>query len=210
MASEPDYGAVFIRLGEIAGGNRDKSAIGDLELTMELNHDSLNVENRESLGLTRQSHLPPCPMRNDLHRGHGLRPSARRGDRPPVLIGRKRGHTYPRSPAGAAASRASMLAISGRRPHSCGSRRRGRFECRPGRAGSERQIHRSRDPGHNVLRWDRFRHGASGSSPATGDFCEACFRWQRDRPKRATASWMMRASIRSGWAKAMRKPTGPP
>jgi len=31
MASEPDYGAVFIRLGEIAGGNRDKSAIGDLE-----------------------------------------------------------------------------------------------------------------------------------------------------------------------------------
>src|ERR1700704_4225139 len=26
----------------------------------------------------------------------------------------------------------------------------------------------------------------------------------------ATASWTMRASIRSGWAKAMRKPTGPP
>src|ERR1700693_3018890 len=30
----------------------------------------LNVENRESLGLIRQSHLQLCPMRNDLHRGH--------------------------------------------------------------------------------------------------------------------------------------------
>ena len=49
--------------------------------------------------------------------------------------GRTRARTCPRSPAGAAASRASMPAISGRRPRLCDSRRRGRFECRPGRAG---------------------------------------------------------------------------
>jgi hypothetical protein len=42
-------------------------SIGDLELTMELNHVPLNVENRESLGLMQQSHLQPCPTQNDPH-----------------------------------------------------------------------------------------------------------------------------------------------
>ena len=32
-----DSGAIFIRLGDVVGANRDQPAIADLELTMELN-----------------------------------------------------------------------------------------------------------------------------------------------------------------------------
>src|SRR5579863_1409999 len=65
---------------------------------------------------------------------------------------------------------ASTPATSGRHRRLCGSRRRGRFEYPPGRAGLEKQIHRPRDPGHSVPRWDRSRHGASASWPATTDW----------------------------------------
>src|SRR5437764_10833779 len=37
-------------------------------------------------------------------------------------------------------------------------------------------------------RSDRCRHGASALSAATGDWCEACFRGSRDRPKRPAAA----------------------
>src|SRR6266516_4383285 len=96
---------------------------------------TLNVKNRQSLGPMRRSHLQPCPRRNDRRRERELERSARPGDRLPAPRGRTRGHTSPRSPAGAAAARASRLAISGSRPHWFDSRRTDRFEYLPGQAG---------------------------------------------------------------------------
>src|SRR5437762_2662897 len=55
----------------------------------------------------------------------GARLWARRGDRPRVLKARRTGRTSPRGPGAEAAARASRPATWGRRPRSCGSRRRG-------------------------------------------------------------------------------------
>jgi hypothetical protein len=83
------------------------------------------------------------------------------------------------------------------------------------------RFHRSRDPGRSVRRWDRFRHAASAWSRARFVRSALSFAARSARKARrvfqfgprpslcATASWTMRDSIRSGWAKAMRNPTGP-
>src|ERR1700676_4100152 len=65
----------------------------------------------------RRSHLQRCPVRNDRHRERELQPSERRAGSVPARRDRMKDHTYPRSPAVAAASRASRLAISGGRLH---------------------------------------------------------------------------------------------
>ena len=128
------------------------------------------------------------------------------GDKLPAPRGRTRGRAYPRSPADAAASRASMPAISGMHPHWFGNRKTGRFECPPGPADSGMQTRPSKNRGCSDPRSDRCRLGVSASSTRKGDLYGVCFRWRRDRPKRrgfqfaprpslcATASWTTRAS----------------
>src|ERR1039458_8663277 len=95
----------------------------------------LDVKNRQNRGQMRRSHLQPCPMRNDRHRERELVRSAHLLGSAPARPVRTRGRTYPRSPAVAALSRASTLAISGRRLHWFDSHRTSRFESRLGWAG---------------------------------------------------------------------------
>jgi hypothetical protein len=97
--------------------------------------ETRNVKNRQSLGPMQRSHPLPYPARNVPRPRHALRPSARRDDRLPAPRGRTKVHTCPKSPGGAAASRASMSVIWGSCRRSCGSRRTGRFESPPGRGG---------------------------------------------------------------------------
>src|SRR3984885_3796097 len=142
------------------------------------------VKKRRSLEPVRRFHGQPCPMRSARRRGRELERSAPPCDSAPARRDQTRDRTYPRSPAGAAASRASMPAISDNLPHWFDSRRTGRSKSRPGRADRENKIRRSTNQDRIALPSDRFRDGAYASSSATGDLFEARSRSERDRPKR--------------------------
>src|SRR5580698_214322 len=110
----------------------------------------LDLAKRQNLERERQFHLPPCPVRNGRRRERELERSARLGDSALALRDRTKDRACPRSPAGAAAFRASMLATSGRRQRWCGSHRRDRFESAPALVRLEKRTHRSKDQGHRV------------------------------------------------------------
>src|SRR5882724_8992710 len=125
-----------VEVGGIAGQNDD--ATGWKTWLVGSNHcgpTHLNAATSGSPGRTAQSDPLGYRARNGPPRARGLRPSARRGDRPPVRKARRTGRTSPRGRAAEAAARASKPATLGRRRRWYGSRRRGRSECRPGRAG---------------------------------------------------------------------------
>jgi len=99
-----------------------------------------NAKRRQILELMRRSHLLLYPKQIDRRRGRELERSAHPGDKPLAPKGQTRGHTFPRAPTGAAAFRASKLAISDNRPHLFGSRRTNRFEIRLSRLTQERKL----------------------------------------------------------------------
>src|SRR6266481_7866371 len=94
-------------VGEHSPRNNVRSHIKPLFL---LEYATLSVKNPQSLAPTRRFHLRPYPMQNDLRQERGLQLSLRPYDSVPAHRHRTRGHTCPKSPAGAAASRASMPA----------------------------------------------------------------------------------------------------
>src|SRR5205823_12929333 len=147
-------------------------------------------------GRSAQSGPLRYPTQSAPRREHELQRSEPPRGSVPALQDRTRGRIYPKSPAGAAAFRASMPATLDTRLHWSDNRRTNRFEFAPELAGSERQIHRSRDQDHSVPRSDRSPHGVSALSAAITDLCEARFRSPRDRPKRRAAFSNLRRGLR--------------
>src|SRR5208282_4382059 len=130
----------------------------------------LRVKNRQSLGPIPRSHQPPYLTRNDHHRQCGPQPWAHLAGKIPAPRSQTITRTCPKSPAGAAVFRASMLATWDRPRRWSDSRKTCRSESRSAWVDSETRTRQSIDQDRSARRSDRFLHGGCASRLAISDW----------------------------------------